>query len=171
MRVAAPIARRRIARGPILRMAGATALLLASGLAGCGPAAQAPPFQPLADVHLLMNAVVDPQADIIWDSVRWIVTEQGTEEIRPRTEEEWLAVRNSAVTLAEAGNLLMMPPRARPDEDWMKAARALIDTSATAVTAAEAKDADRLFEVGGHIYNACTNCHQKFLTEPPATAP
>ena len=152
-------------------MARMAAALLPAALLGCGPETELPPFQPLADVHLLMNAVVDPQADILWDSVRWIVTEQGTEEIRPRTDEEWLAVRNSAVTLAEAGNLLMMAPRAKQGEDWMKAARALIDSSATALTAAEAKDADRLFEVGGHIYSACTNCHQKFLTEPPTTAP
>ena len=78
---------------------------------GCGAAE--PPFRPLADNKLLMQAVVDPQADVIWEAVQTIVTEQGTQEIRPQTEEEWVSVRNSAVTLAEAGNLLMMSPRAK----------------------------------------------------------
>jgi hypothetical protein len=135
---------------------------------GCGAAE--PPFRPLADNKLLMQAVVDPQADVIWEAVQTIVTEQGTQEIRPQTDEEWVSVRNSAITLAEAGNLLMMSPRAKDGGDWMQAAAALIDTSTAAVQAAEARDADRLFEVGGQIYDACTACHQKFLPPPPGQA-
>jgi hypothetical protein len=137
---------------------------------GCG--AEPPPFRPLADTKLLMQAVVDPQADVIWEAVQTIVTEQGTQEIRPQTDEEWASVRNSAVTLAESGNLLMMSPRAREGGDWMEAAAALIDTSSAAVQAADARDADRLFEVGGEIYGACTACHEKYLPQQPeATAP
>ena len=45
--------------------------------------------------------------------MKTIDTKDGTEEIRPRTDEEWTAVRNAAVTLAESGNLLMMVPRAQ----------------------------------------------------------
>jgi hypothetical protein len=137
---------------------------------GCGPTEQ-PPFRPLADNKLLMQAVLEPQAEVIWDAVQTIITEQGTEEIRPRTDEEWASVRNSAITLAEAGNLLMMSPRAKDGGDWMQAAAALIDTSSAAMQAAEARDADRLFEVGGEIYGACTACHQKFWPPPPGAAP
>jgi hypothetical protein len=149
-------------------LASLTAAILGVLLA-CGPRPEAPPFQPLADTKLLMQAVLDPQADVVWDSVQTIITEQGREEIRPQTDEQWTAVRNSAITLAEAGNLLMMAPRAKGGAEWMKAAQALIETSSSAVQAAEAHDADRLFEVGGHIYGACTQCHQKFWTQPPTT--
>ena len=49
-----------------------------------------PPHKPIADVNLLMQAV-DPQADIVWQSVKTVITEKGTEEINPRTAVEWMA--------------------------------------------------------------------------------
>lgn len=121
------------------------------------------PFKPIADNKLLMQSVIDPNADVIWESVKTIITARGTEEIRPRTEEEWTAVRNSAITLAESGNLLMMVPRAKDGDEWMKRAQELIDTSQAAIRAAEAKNADRLFTVGGDIYESCSRCHQKYM--------
>jgi hypothetical protein len=143
----------------ILRFALVVALVVASG--GCG--AQPPPFKPVADNKLLMQSVVDPNADVIWESVKTIITAQGTEEIRPRTEADWTAVRNASVALAESGNLLMMAPRAKDAGDWMRLSQELIDTSQSAIRAAESKDADRLFTVGGDIYDACSHCHQKYM--------
>ena len=98
-----------------------------------------------------MQAVVDPNADLIWDAVKSIDTKEGSQEIRPKTEQEWAAVRNAAVTVAEAGNLLMLVPRAKNGDDWMKKAQEMIDTGEEAIRAAEAKNADRLFTVGGDI--------------------
>jgi len=137
------------------------AAAIALSAAGCG--AQPPPFRPVADTKLLMQSVVDPNADVIWESVKTIITAQGTEEIKPRTDGEWTAVRNSAVTLAESGNLLMMSPRAKDAGAWMTLSQELIDASQSAVRAAESKNADRLFTVGGDIYEACSHCHQKYM--------
>lgn len=130
---------------------------------GCSSGAAAPPFKAVADTKLLMETVVDPNADIIWDSVKTIITKEGTQEFRPRTDAEWAAVRNAAVAVAEAGNLLMMVPRAKNEDDWMKACQAMIETGTAAIRAIEAKNADELFTVGGNIYNACTNCHMKYI--------
>jgi hypothetical protein len=146
------------------RCSAVTALVVgigAAAFAGCGAAP--PPFKPVADNKLLMQAVIDPSADAVWDSVKTIITAQGVEEIRPRTEAEWAAVRNSAVTLAESGNLLMMPPRARDGGEWMQRAQELVAASEAAMRAADAKNADRLFTVGGDIYDACSHCHQKYM--------
>ena len=110
-----------------------------------------------------MQSVIDPSADEIWDSVRTIITKDGTEEFRPRTNQEWDAVRNHAVALAESGNLLMMVPRAKDGGEWMTLAQRMIDTGQEAIRAAEAKNADRLFTVGGDIYDACSACHQKYM--------
>ena len=138
-------------------------IVLVTGCSGPEP----PPFQPMADIRLLMEAVVDPQVDVIWGSVGADITIDGTEEIRPTTAEEWTAVRNSALTLAESGNLLMMAPRAVDGGDWMKAAQALVDTGMLAVRAAEARNAEQLFDAGGTIYAACKNCHQKYWADAP----
>lgn len=140
-------------------------LLLTAGLAlstACGGPTP-PPFKPVVDTKLLMQAVVDPNADLIWDAVKSIDTKAGSQEIRPKTDEEWTAVRNAAVTVAEAGNLLMLVPRAKNGDDWMKKAQEMIDTGEAAIRAAEAKNADRLFTVGGDIYDACSHCHASYL--------
>ena len=110
-----------------------------------------------------MQSVIDPNADAVWDAVKTIVTKDGTEEIRPKTDQEWAAVRNAAVTLAESGNLLMLVPRAKNSGEWMKRAQELIDTGEAAMRAADAKSADRLFSAGGDVYDACSNCHRQYL--------
>jgi hypothetical protein len=132
-------------------------------ITACSSAPAPPPFKPVADNKLLMQAVVDPMADVVWDSVKTIVTAKGTEDIRPRTEEQWTAVRNAAVALTESGNLLMLVPRAKDGDEWMKRSQELITTGEAAIRAADAKNADRLFTVGGDIYEACSNCHRQYM--------
>jgi hypothetical protein len=72
-------------------------------------------FIPTATVQDIMLSMVDPKADAIWNSVATVVTLEGTEEKRPSTEEEWVALRHDAITLVEATNLLLMSrPVAKP---------------------------------------------------------
>ena len=128
----------------------------------CGGPAP-PPFKPVVDTKLLMQSVVDPNADFVWDAVKTIETKEGTQEIRPKTDEQWIAVRNAAVAVAESGNLLMMVPRAKNGGEWMQLAQDMINTGQEAIKAAEAKSAEKLFTVGGDIYESCSNCHRKYL--------
>jgi hypothetical protein len=135
----------------------------ASLFTSCSSAPAPPPFKVVADNKLLMQSVIDPNADIVWDAVKTIITRYKTEEIRPRNDEEWIAVRNAAVALTESGNLLMMVPRAKDGGEWMKRSQELIDTGEAAMRAADSKNADRLFTVGGDIYEACSNCHRQYM--------
>jgi hypothetical protein len=139
-------------------------LTLASipALSACGGPAP-PPFKPIADTKLLMQSVVDPNADFVWDAVKTIETKEGTQEIRPKTDAEWVAVRNAAVAVAESGNLLMMVPRAKNGGEWMQLAQDMINTGQEAIKAAEARNAEKLFTVGGDMYESCSNCHRKYL--------
>ncbi len=130
---------------------------------GCGSGPESPPYKPLADTKLLMQAVVDPSAGVIFDAVGYIITEAGEEQIRPKNDEEWAAVRNQAITLSESGNLLMMAPRAKDADEWMRIAQAMVDAGAEAAKAAEAKDVDWLFDAGGNVYAVCNNCHSKYV--------
>ena len=120
-----------------------------------------PPFKPVADVQQLMEMVLDPAADVVWESVGTIITAERTEEIFPRNDEEWAVVRNSAMVIAESGNLLMVEGRS---EDvaagpWMIMSQALVDAGVAAFEAAETKDPEAVFAVGEQIYNACETCH------------
>ena len=135
-------------------------------LCGCRdtppPAAAPAAFTPLLDTRQLMEWVIDPAADVIWDSVKSISTEAGTKEIRPETDEQWAAVRNAGATLAESGNLLLLKERARDGKEWVDSARLLVTNADKAIKAAQAKDAEALFTAGGDLYVACRTCHQQF---------
>jgi hypothetical protein len=121
-----------------------------------------PPFQTTANMKDLMLNVLDPAADGIWESVGTIMTQEGTFEKFPATDDEWAVVRMHAIQLAESGNLLMLPSRSSGSAEWITQARALIDASNRAIKAIDAKDKDALFTVGGDIYDVCTNCHRQF---------
>jgi len=136
------------------------AIVTVVACAACGPAPV--PYKPVADVKQLMQAVVDPSADVVWESVKTTFTKDGMDEHQPRTEAEWAHVRNNAITLTEAGNLLMMPPRAKDGREWMTRSQELIDTASIALHAAEAKNVDQLYMVGGLIDEACEHCHKKY---------
>lgn len=134
-------------------------------VSACSSGPQPPPFRPVADVKQLMQAVIDPAADELWESTSWVITANGTEERMPRSDAEWTAVRNHAIEITEAGNLLMMAPRAKDGGEWMVRSQALIDSGTAAWRAAEAKDVQKLFDTGGQIYEACSSCHEKYLEE------
>jgi len=66
-------------------------------------------------------------------------------------------------TVAEAGNLMMLPGRAPDEGDWMKFAKAMTDQALLARAAVQAKNGDKMFETGAALYDTCTACHQKYL--------
>lgn len=109
-----------------------------------------------------MNAVLDPAVDVIWDSVGTVITPEGTFEKAPATDDDWAAVRASAVVLAESGNLLMIGNRPGGSPEWIAQAQALIDVSKRTIQVIDKKDKDALFTLGGDIYDVCTNCHRQF---------
>ncbi len=88
--------------------------VLVLSAAGCGRREEPPPqpqFRPTATVKDIMTSIVDPESDVLWNAVATIVSLSGTEEREPKTDEEWAAVRRSAVQLVEATNLLRIPGR------------------------------------------------------------
>lgn len=139
--------------------------LLGPALLGCGDAPEPPPFTVVADSKQLMLSVIEPAAEVYWDAVGVIVDLEGTHHIRPETPEAWEAVENAAFVLAESGNLLLIEERARGQGHWVAMSRAMIDMGTRAVEAAQARDPDGVFEVGGDIYQVCTGCHAVYATE------
>src|SRR5262245_43102324 len=81
------------------------------------PAASSPELKPLVSIKELMESVIDPIADNVFDAVGVDVTAQGTVETKPVTDEDWAKVRQGAVTLAEGTNLLKIPRRVAPPGD------------------------------------------------------
>jgi hypothetical protein len=114
--------------------------------------AQAPssdPFQPVATMKQLMLEIVHPASNEIQLAI----------SRAPITDREWAALKRSAMTLAESGNLLIMRNRS---SDWVAEARTLIETGSAAYKAADARDGKTLAAIGARIDATCTNCHKKF---------
>lgn len=138
-------------------------LTLSALAAGCGRATQPPPFKPIAETKDLMEEVMERQADIVWGATGSIVTAEGVEELRPKTDEEWLAVKAAAITLTETGNLLMMPPRAQDNERWMENVQKMMAQGQRMIAAIDRRNTQEMFDVGSDLYDTCTNCHMHYM--------
>ncbi|PWT85206.1 MAG: hypothetical protein C5B57_03400, partial [Blastocatellia bacterium] len=162
---------------------------VASSHCSSKPAAPSPELKPLVSIKELMENIIDPIADNIFDAVGVDVTAQGTVETKPVTDEDWAKVRQGAVTLAEGTNLLKMPRRVAPpgdknnsnganapelspeqiqvkiDQDralWSRHADELRDQALAILDIIKAKDADALFDAGSRLDKACENCHLEY---------
>src|SRR5882672_2467168 len=150
-----------------------------------------------SSIRDLMQAIIDPSADVLWTAVGTIVDkENGIVELSPKTEEDWLNVRNAAVRIIEGGNLLMMPGRGaapagaksetpgvelepaqiaalikkdrRTFDGFAKALQAL---GLEAFRASEAKNAVLLMDIGARMDGVCESCHQTYWYPHPFTSP
>ena len=128
----------------------------------CAAEPTGPPLQPTATVQELMANMIDPAADLVWDAVGTVITEDLIDQWEPRTDEEWAIVRNGAVTITEAGNLLMIGDRARDQDTWMRMSQGMIDSGRQALEAVDARDAEAVFAVGEVVYNSCDSCHSLY---------
>ena len=123
-----------------------------------------PPYQAITPIQDTMAWILDPAAEVIWDSAGTIITAQGHQELAPTTDEGWAEVLHAAATLTEAGNLLMMPGRAAGD-DWIEYAQGLTAAGQLAIKAAQDQDDEALFEAGGRLYQVCLACHNQYWIE------
>ena len=138
---------------------------LSAAAAACARPADPPPFKPAATVLQLMEGPIGHAAEVYWDSVSTIVDKDGIHENFPQNDEEWEAVWAAGVTIGESGNLLMMSTRARDNAEWMRLSAALVDVGMEAAQVAEAKNPDKVLEVGEKVYNVCTECHMKYIVD------
>jgi hypothetical protein len=179
------------------RLFAAAGLLFASALVfqQCtSKPAPAPPeaqgdLTPIVSVKEVMENIIDPIADNIFDAVGTDVTAKGIVDTKPTTDEDWAKVRIGAVTLAEGTNLLKMPRRVAPPGDknnsggpnapelspeaiqskidgdralWNKHADELRDSAIKVLAIVKAKNADALFQAGSEIDMVCENCHLEY---------
>jgi len=121
---------------------------------------QAPPAAQGLAAPRIVGTMSELMVDVIYpvsDAILYITTRT------PTNEREWNELQGKALMLAEAGNLLMMPGRAR-DERWMEDARLMRDAGAAAFKAAKNKDVTALEDLNEAVYVSCTTCHMHYRT-------
>lgn len=121
-----------------------------------------PPFDNSVSVKELMASMMDPTADIVWESVGTIVTKEGTFERAPETDEEWDRIKAHAIILVESGNLLLLPARSGNNPEWNQLTVDFIAQAKRVVEAASKHDKQGMFDRGADMYDACVNCHKRF---------
>jgi hypothetical protein len=69
---------------------------------------------PTLSVKELMEHIIDPTADWIFDAAVIDISHKGVSETKPLTDEDWLKVERGGYLLAESTNLLKIPRRMVP---------------------------------------------------------
>lgn len=151
------------------------------------PAQPPPQFKSDVTIREIMQSMVAPQADVLWDAVSTTVSDKGVIEKAPKTDEEWLAIRHDAITLVEATNAILIPGRhvakagakaedpkvqLSPEQiealinqdpgNWTRFAHGLYDATMVAVKAVDARNTMALSDAGNGIDQACEACHLKY---------
>ena len=161
------------------------AVILTSGCNKPEPPKE-PEYKLSSTMREIMGSMVMPSANVLWNAVSSSVTAKGIEEKAPKTEQEWKDVRDSAITLMEACDLILIPGRRvakageiskdpvnlTPEEidalihkdpvTWTKMTHDLHDSILPALKAIDARNAMALSDAGEAIDKACETCHLKF---------
>jgi len=149
--------------------------------------APSPGFKPVATLQEIMTDIIDPNIDFVWNSVSSVSTASGTEERQPQSDEDWLALRQHALAVAEAANLLLIedrpiaanasatssggaelnPPQiqaliAAHHDQFSQRAQGLRSAAQGLLTAIAAKNVEALENAGGVVEQACEQCHSQF---------
>jgi hypothetical protein len=87
----------------------------------CGTKAPPPQAAALlrpATIKDIMDSMVEPSGDFVFESIQEISDEHGITEKAPKTDAEWEGVRHHLYVLLEAPNLMTMEGRkvARPED-------------------------------------------------------
>ena len=100
----------------------------------------------------VMDAMVVPASDALF----------GVGRAEPDSERAWVALRNQAVILAEAGRALTVAGRSR-GADWDGWSIAMSRAAGAAADAIDARDVDGVLFAGGDIVESCAGCHRVYL--------
>jgi hypothetical protein len=186
----------------------ATAAVLGVIAAGCSSQKATPPpaasagdattnhtrllgdMKPVVSVKELMQYMIDPAGDYIFDSVKTFVQPDGKiVEVEPKTDEDWEKLKIGAVTLAEGVYLLKVerpftPPGDRnnsvgegateltPEQiaakvnkdpvEWNARIEALRNVGLEVLDIVKRKNTKELWDASENLDEACEACHRSY---------
>jgi hypothetical protein len=117
--------------------------------AASAPAARPAPVGTMSE---LMLRIIYPYSDAMFYIQRSV----------PKSEIEWNELQGKALALAEFGNVMMLPGRARDQDQWLRDAKLLVEAGRAAFTAAKAKDVDAIVALNEQLVTSCTSCHMHY---------
>ena len=119
--------------------------------------AQTDEHQPLLSVKEIMNGLITPTTTTIWGAYQL------------ETDAQWQEVRNAALSVIAAGNLLQFGGAGEgevataAEADWKTYNQQMIVAARLVITAADNKDEEALSAAGNDaLYPPCESCHQQY---------
>ena len=113
--------------------------------------------EPFLTVKEIMNAMITPTTATIW----------GAYELE--SESEWQEVKNAAISVIGAGNLLSIGGSAQgegllaQEVEWQEFNRQMIEAAREVIAAVDRRDEEALFTIGNDkLYPPCESCHQRY---------
>ena len=185
-------------RGRLIALAGFLSVGALASLQCSSPKAPPPPaptaallgdMKAVVSVKELMQHMIDPVSDNIFDAVSTDIGPKGTVETFPKTDEDWEKVKVGAVSLAEGIYLLKVPRPFAPAGDvnnstgpnppelsptqiqaklnadpvlWNAKIEALRNVALEVLDVVKKKDVNELFEAGEDLDKACESCHLEY---------
>ena len=119
--------------------------------------AQTYDHQPLLSVKEIMNGMITPSTTTIWGAYQL------------ETDAQWQEVRNAALSVLAAGNLLQIGGVGEgevvmaSEADWKTYNLQMIEAARLVISAADNKNEEALFAAGNDaLYPPCESCHQQY---------
>lgn len=147
-------------------------------------------MKPLVSVKELMQYMIDPASDYIFDSVKTLIRPDGTVvEVMPKTDEDWEKLRVGAITLAEGVYLLKVQRPFTPAGDvnnsvgpdatelspeqiiakvnkdpveWNARIEALRNVGLEVLDIVKKKNTKELWDASENLDEACESCHRSY---------
>tara|TARA_B100001029_G_scaffold78601_1_gene64379 strand:- start:122 stop:541 length:420 start_codon:yes stop_codon:yes gene_type:complete len=113
---------------------------------------------PMLSVKEIMNSLITPTTAVIW----------GAYELE--SDSEWQDIKNAAISVIGAGNLLAMGGSAQDEllaqeAEWQEFNSQMIEAAREVIAAVNQKDEEALFMIGNDkLYPPCESCHQQYQT-------
>lgn len=133
----------------------AVAVLSAVGLSTT--LAQTDSYDPLLTVKEIMNGLITPTTTTIWGAYQL------------ESDAQWQEVRNAALSVIAAGNLLQLGGSGEGESamaaeaDWRIYNLQMIDAARQVIVATNNKDEEALSAAGNDaLYPPCESCHQQY---------
>ncbi len=147
-------------------------------------------MKPVVSVKELMNYMIDPASDYIFDSVKTFVRPDGKiVEVEPKTDEDWEKLKIGAVTIAEGVYLLKVERPFTPKGDvnnsvgpdatelspeqivakvtkdpveWNARIEALRNVGLEVLDIVKKRNAKELWDATENLDEACEACHRSY---------
>ncbi|HLJ48029.1 MAG TPA: hypothetical protein VKU01_18560 [Bryobacteraceae bacterium] len=152
-------------------------LVLGMSMLGLACGQTPPKMEVHADLNQLMQGMIYPASNVVFAAqsddpaqIKLAQKPSVSPNLLTSTFGRWTAVENSALSIVESANLLLLPGRKCSNgrevpiqnADWTKFVNEMREAGMAAYKAAKAKSQDDIVTATDPLTTSCSNCHNRY---------